>query len=105
MCFAARQAGPVKMTPGKTLATFIKEAFQEELFLVKAYDSKAPVKIEGRIERMSFSSVSPENWKIALRVSSNKFIGYTVAVKCRHALVLMLGSRVKTLRAHFLQQL
>ena len=93
------------MTPGKKLATFIKEAFQEELFLAQAYDSKAPVIIEERIERMSFSSVSPANWEIAMRVSSNKFIGYTVAVKCRHALVLMLGSRVKTLRAHFLQQL
>jgi hypothetical protein len=76
-----RLLGPVKMTPGKTLATFIKEAFQEELFLAQAYDSKAPVIIEGRIERMSFSSVSPANWEIAMRVSSNKSIGYTVAVK------------------------
>ena len=76
-----RLMGPVKIAPGKTLSTFIKEAFQEELFLAQAYDTNAPVKIEGRIERLSFSSVSPANWEIAMRVTSNKSQGYTVAVK------------------------
>lgn len=76
-----RMLGPVKVAPGKTLSTFIKEAFQEELFLAQAYDSHAPTSIEGRIERLSFSSVSPANWEIAMRVSSNKSPGYTVAIK------------------------
>lgn len=76
-----RMLGPVKVAPGKTLSTFIKEAFQEELFLAQAYDSHAPTAIEGRIERLSFSSVSPANWEIAMRVSSNKSPGYTVAIK------------------------
>jgi hypothetical protein len=76
-----RLMGPVKVAPGKTLSTYIKEAFQEELFLAQAYDSSAPVKIEGTIERLSFSSVSPANWEIAMRVSSNKSPGYSVAVK------------------------
>jgi hypothetical protein len=49
--------------------------------LAQAYDSKAPVIIEERIARMSFSSVSPANWEIAMRVSSNKSISYTAAVK------------------------
>lgn len=76
-----RLMGPVKVAPGKTLSTFIKEAFQEELFLAQAYDTSASVKIDGQIEKISFSSVSPANWEIAMRVSSNKSPGYTVAVK------------------------
>ena len=76
-----RLMGPVKVAPGKTMSTFIKEAFQEELFLAQAYDTNAPVKIEGQIEKMSFSSVSPANWEVSMRVSSNKSPGYTVAVK------------------------
>lgn len=76
-----RMLGPVKVAPGKTLSTFIKEAFQEELFLAQAYDTNAPVTIEARIERLSFSSVSPANWDIAMRVSSNKSPGYSVNVK------------------------
>lgn len=76
-----RLLGPVKVAPGKTLSTFIKEAFQEELFLAQAYDTNAPIKIEGKIERLSFSSVSPAYWEIAMRVSSNKSSGYSVAVK------------------------
>lgn len=76
-----RLLGPVKIAPGKTLTTFIKEAFLEELFLAQAYDINAPVKIEGRIERLSFSSVSPANWEIAMRVASNKSPGYSVSVK------------------------
>lgn len=76
-----RMLGPVKVAPGKTLSTFIKEAFQEELFLAQVYDTNAPITIEARIERLSFSSVSPANWDIAMRVSSNKSPGYSVNVK------------------------
>jgi hypothetical protein len=76
-----RMLGPVKVAPGKSLSTFIKEAFQEELFLAQAYDSNSPVSVEGRIERLAFSSVSPANWEITMRVSSNKSAGYTVGIK------------------------
>ncbi len=76
-----RLMGPVKVAPGKSLTTFIKEAFQEELFLAQAYDTNAPVTIDGRIEKLSFSSVSPANWEISMRVSSNKSAGYSVSMK------------------------
>ena len=76
-----RLMGPVKVAPGKSLSTYIKEAFQEELFLAQVYDTNAPATIEGRIERLSFSSVAPANWEIAMRVSSNKSPGYSVSVK------------------------
>lgn len=76
-----RMMGPVKVAPGKSLATYIKEAFQEELFLAQSYDTNAPVIIEGRIEKLAFSSVSPANWEITMRVSSNKSQGYSVSTK------------------------
>ena len=76
-----RLLGPVKVAPGKPLSSYIKEAFQEELFMAQSYDSAASVKIDGVIEKIAFSSVSPANWEIVMRVSSNKFAGYTVAVK------------------------
>ena len=76
-----RLLGPVKVSPGKTLSAYIKDAFQEELFLAQAYDTAASVKINGVIEKISFSSVSPANWEVVMRISSNKAAGYTVAVK------------------------
>ncbi len=76
-----RLMGPVKVAPGKSLSTYIKEAFQEELFLAQAYDTGAPVTLEAKIEKLSFSSVSPANWEITMRVNSNKSPGYSVSVK------------------------
>lgn len=76
-----RMMGPIKVAPGKTLSTYIKEAFQEELFMAQAYDTSSSTTIEGRIEKIAFSSISPANWEIALHVSSNKSPGYTTTVK------------------------
>ncbi|HET8597062.1 MAG TPA: hypothetical protein VFM22_04815 [Castellaniella sp.] len=76
-----RMNGPVKVAPGKSLAQYIKEAFQEELFLAQAYKADAPATINGRLDAVSFSSVSPANWKITMQVSSNYSSGYTVSVK------------------------
>jgi hypothetical protein len=76
-----RMMGPVKVAPGKSMSVYIKEAFQEELFMAQAYDPSAPVKIDGRIDKISFSSVSPANWEISMAVSSNKSPGYSVAIK------------------------
>lgn len=73
--------GPVKVAPGKTLSAYIKDAFQEELFMAQVYDPTAPISIEGTIERLSFSSVTPANWDIAMRVSSNRSPGFSVSVK------------------------
>lgn len=75
-----RLMGPVKVAPGKSLSQYIKEAFEEELFLAQVYSPNAPVAIDGRIEELSFSSISPANWKISMNVKSNKHPGYTVSV-------------------------
>jgi hypothetical protein len=74
-----RLMGPVTVAPGKTLPQYVKDAFQEELFLAQTYDVKAPA-IAGRIEELSFSSVSPAFWKITMSVKSPASNGYSVTV-------------------------
>jgi len=76
-----RLMGPVVVAPGKTLPTYIKEAFQEELFMAQVYSPNAPTVIDGRLEKLSFSSISPANWEITLSVKSNVSGGYTVSAK------------------------
>lgn len=76
-----RLMGPVKVAPGKTLPQYIQEAFQEELFMAGVYQPNAAVVIDGRLESLSFSSVSPASWNIAMSVKSTKSPGYTVSVK------------------------
>ena len=76
-----RMLGPLKVSPGKSVAIYVKDALQEELFLAQSYDSSSSNVIEARIERLAFSSVSPANWEIAMRISSNKSPGYSVDVK------------------------
>lgn len=49
--------------------------------MAQVYDPTAPISIEGTIERLSFSSVTPANWDIAMRVSSNRSPGFSVSVK------------------------
>jgi hypothetical protein len=75
-----RLNGPINVAPGKTIPQYVKEAFQEELFMAQAYDVKGPA-IQGRIEELSFSSVSPANWTIKMFVKSATSPGYEVSVK------------------------
>ena len=76
-----RLLGPVKVAPGKTPSQYIKDAFQEELFMAQVYQPKAPNVIDGRIEALSFSSMSPAIWNITMTVKSNVSDGYTVTTK------------------------
>ena len=75
-----RLMGPVKVAPGKSLSQYIKDAFQEELFMAHVYDPKASTVIDGRIEALRFSSISPASWEITMSVKSNTSAGYTVSV-------------------------
>ncbi len=75
-----RLMGPVKVAPGKSLPQYIKEAFMEELFAAQVYQVDAPTVIDGRIEKLDFSSVSPASWNITMAVKSNSSPGYTVSV-------------------------
>ncbi len=74
-----RLAGPIKVSPGKTIPEYVKEAFVEELFMAKAYDPKSKFIVNAEIERIKFSSVSPASWDITLLVYSNNSPGYRVS--------------------------
>jgi len=76
-----RLMGPVKVAPGKSLPQYIKEAFQEELFMAQVYQPGAKNVIEGQLEALSFSSMSPASWNITMSVKSNVSAGYTVTAR------------------------
>lgn len=76
-----RLNGPIKVAPGKSPAQYIKDAFQEELFAAGVYAPDAPTVISGTITSLSFSSVSPASWNIAMAVQSNTSAGYSVSTK------------------------
>lgn len=75
-----RMYGPIKVAPGKTIAEYIKDALQEELFTAQVYDPTSTKTINGKIESLSFSSISPAAWDIKMTVSTKDFSGYTVSV-------------------------
>jgi len=76
-----RLMGPVTVAPGKKLSTYIKEAIQEEMFAAQIYSPTSQNLVTGRIEKLAFSSVSPANWEISLRLTSNADAGYSVSTK------------------------
>lgn len=49
--------------------------------MAQVYQANAPAAIDGRLEALSFSSVSPASWDITMSVKSNTSPGYTVSVK------------------------
>ncbi|MCL1078495.1 hypothetical protein D5R81_10920 [Parashewanella spongiae] len=78
-----RLMGPVKVAPGKTLSQYIKDAFQEELFLAQVYDVNSKNVISAEVTEIKFSSISPASWKIGMRVSSNNSNSYEVSTDYR----------------------
>jgi len=79
-----RMMGKVNVAPGKSPAQYIKEAFEEELFLAQAYSPEDGVSIKGEIQFLDFSSVSPADWQIKMNVSSENSPGYSVEVKYQY---------------------
>ena len=74
-----RLNGPVDVSPGKTIAQYIKEAMQTELLMAQAYDESSAVTINAQLNDLNFSSVSPAKWTFELALSSNVSSGYTVS--------------------------
>lgn len=66
-----RALGSVSIGGGKTPSQFIHGALQEELFMARSYANAAGIAISGHVDAMSFSSVVPANWDIALTLSSS----------------------------------
>lgn len=80
-----RLMGPVKVSPGKTMMQFVKEAFEKELYEAGLLDIKSPVVIKGRLEKIEFSSVSPASWDLSLRLQSSNGSTLTVTNNYRFA--------------------
>ena len=76
-----RLMGPVKVSPGKSLSQYVKDAFQEELFMAQVYSADSTNIISGTITDLSFSSMSPANWSISMAVKSDHSTGYSVSIK------------------------
>lgn len=75
-----RLNGPIRVSPGKSMAEYIKDAFVEELFLAGVYDASSKHVINAEIQEAKFSSVAPAKWEITMFVSSTNFAGYAVSV-------------------------
>lgn len=73
-----RANGPISIGSGKTPAQFIHDALQEELFIAHAYSPNASTMVSGRLDELSFSSVSPANWVISLTLSSSTGASYQI---------------------------
>lgn len=76
-----RAVGPVSIGSGKTLAQFIGEALQEELFMAGVYSTGAPVTLSGHLDQAKFSSIAPANWEIALTLASSNGTSYQSKVR------------------------
>lgn len=96
-----RLMGPIVVAPGKTIPQYIKDAFQEELFLAQAYDPRAGVVIEAEIDELTFSSVSPAGWKVGMAVRSNKSKGYRVLIDYRFETSWTAGNACKNVADSF----
>ena len=96
-----RLFGPVVVAPGKTLAQYIKDAFQEELFMARVYSPKASTEIKAKIREISFSSVTPAYWKISMDVSSNYSSGYSVSTKYHFGTSWVAGAACKNVADAF----
>jgi hypothetical protein len=76
-----RLLGPIDVSRGKTRAEYIKDAMQTELFLAQAYSVDSDIVIEGKLDSLNFSSVSPASWEFGFTIFSNKSSGYSVNTK------------------------
>jgi hypothetical protein len=73
-----RLMGPIDVGQGKPASEYIRSAIQTELFTAGVYSSSGDVLINGHLENLDFSSVSPAKWEIVFKVYSNKSDGFTV---------------------------
>jgi hypothetical protein len=66
-----RGAGPVVPSPGKTFAKYIRDAIFEEFVLAGIYDSNSNIIIDGKLEKIDFSSFEDPSWQIEMTIFSS----------------------------------
>lgn len=74
-----RAMGQLDIAPGKTIESFIRDAFQTELFMANGYDENADIQISATVDSVDVNTMGTGSWKIAMTVKSNAYPqGYTV---------------------------
>ena len=74
-----RLTGQLDIAPGKTVETFIRDAFEAELFQTGRLDS-AGATINGEIRSMEVNTMGTGSWSFAVRVFSDRMPeGYMVS--------------------------
>ena len=77
-----RAMGALEVAPGQSPVTYIKDAFQEELFNAGVYDITSGMQINAQITELKFNSFGTGSWTVAMKVSSDSLPeGYTTHVE------------------------
>lgn len=64
-----RMAGQLDIAPGKDVPTFIRDAFESELFMSGAYAAEG-VQISGHVEDLQVNTFGTGSWTITLALTS-----------------------------------
>lgn len=68
---ACRMMGPIDVAPGKTVETYLRDAFQTELFQAGVLDASSGAVITGRLDALDLDSIGTGNWSLTLTLTSN----------------------------------
>lgn len=75
-----RAMGQLDVAPGKSIESFVRDAFQTELFMAGAYDERSSTSIAGHVDRVDVNTMGTGSWTITLTVKSTTLpAGYTVS--------------------------
>jgi hypothetical protein len=75
-----RAAGTLDIAPGKSVESYIREAFQTELFTAGGYDEGAGVSITGNLDTLAVDTFGTGKWTLQVTVKSTAYPqGYTVS--------------------------
>lgn len=66
-----RMMGPIDVAPGKTVETYLRDAFQTELFQAGVLDSSSGAIITGRLDALNMDSVGTGSWSLTITLASN----------------------------------
>lgn len=79
-----RGVGPVQPPEGQTFGEYLRGALRAELVMADLYDDKSPLRIEGKIQQLDFSSgITDASWMITLTLSSTNGAQMTSATNYR----------------------
>lgn len=68
---ACRMMGPVDVAPGKTVETYLRDAFQAELFQAGVLDASNGAVVTGRLDALDLDSFGTGSWSMTLTLNSN----------------------------------